>query len=106
MVVMRVGEQTAALEKPGRGQAGFAARLLQGARFRLVAIRCIEQLVLQRRDLRAGRRNSNSAPAHHCQRNSVSKVSAKRCACASNSAAAGCSKLSSTFAALTLLRLP
>ena len=45
MVVVRVGEQTATLEKPGRGQAGFAARLLQRARFRLVAIRRIEELI-------------------------------------------------------------
>src|SRR2546425_904815 len=49
---------------------------------------------------------SNSAAPEHCHRKSTSRLSAKRCACASSSPAVGCSKLRSTFAVFTLLRRP
>src|SRR5919109_998008 len=39
-------------EKPRAGQPGFKARLLKGASFRLVAIRGVQQLVLQGGDFR------------------------------------------------------
>src|SRR5258708_12916521 len=38
VVVVRVGKQTAMLEKPRRPKAGFPPGLLQAARFRLIAI--------------------------------------------------------------------
>ena len=51
VVLMRVGKQAAALEEPRRAEAGIVAGLLERARLRLVAVRRIQQLVLQRGDL-------------------------------------------------------
>ena len=52
MEVMGVAEHAAALEQPGRRKPRLLARLLEGFRLGLVAIRRVQQLVLERRDLR------------------------------------------------------
>ena len=51
VVLVCVVEQAATLEKPCRAEAGVAASLLEGARLGLVALGCIQQLILQRGDL-------------------------------------------------------
>src|SRR2546428_9363864 len=51
VVLVRVIEQAATLEKPCRAEAGVPASLLEGARFGLVAVGRIQQFILQRGDL-------------------------------------------------------
>src|SRR5439155_19524671 len=48
VVLVRVVEQAATLEEPCRAEPAIPAGLLQGARLRLVAVRRVKQLVLQR----------------------------------------------------------
>ncbi len=51
MVLVRVGQQPAALQQPRRCQAGFPASLLESLGLRLVAIGLVQQLVPERRHL-------------------------------------------------------